>query len=519
MDSHADTVCLGSGARLVCDTGDSVSVEGYKPNNCSDDRVPIVCGAIAYDCPTTQQTYVLFFPQALWIPEMPQHLLSTFQLRDNNVIINDIPLQHLPKSKWDDTAHTIQAGDPPVTIPLSLRGVSSGFLSRQPTIDEINAPEDSDIIKIEMTSEAEWNPAATVHATIEQSLDRSINRGSRYIRALSSQPLRGQGSTTRHQLRGQDSTMDQVLQVLPSIAPEEPPLDPLEEPDFSLPYDVFKPFKSSTEDDEASVATAITEATTVLPDDDSSVDDTRGINAIHILASTEGTRCINAIHSLGWENRSIAAVDVDRYASLLEPKPVVQVKSMSTKVKRKGFVQAEQLAKNWHISLELAKATVDATTQLAVRDFTNVTGTKRLKPHAYMLRYPRLETKMYSDTLFARKKSLRGNTCGQLFCTEDHAVRFYPMGSKKQAHYSLDVVFKEWGIPQVMITDNAKELTEGKWRHKCKKVQCTMASTEPYTPNQNMAEAEIREVKRQHRKVMHATGMPIEMWDYAMEWV
>ena len=154
LDSHADAVCLGSGARLVYDTGDSVSVEGYKPNNCSDDRVPIVCGAIAYDCPTTQQTYVLFFPQALWIPEMPQHLLSTFQLRDNNVIINDIPLQHLPRSKWDETAHTIQAGDPPVTIPLSLRGVSSGFLSRQPTMDEVNAPEDSDIIKIYMTSEA-----------------------------------------------------------------------------------------------------------------------------------------------------------------------------------------------------------------------------------------------------------------------------------------------------------------------------------------------------------------------------
>ena len=45
--------------------------------------------------------------------------------------------------------------------------------------------------------------------------------------------------------------MDQVDQVLPSNAPEEP----LVEPDFSLPYDVFKPFKSSTEDDEASVAT------------------------------------------------------------------------------------------------------------------------------------------------------------------------------------------------------------------------------------------------------------------------
>ena len=38
-------------------------------------------------------------------------------------------------------------------------------------------------------------------------------------------------------------------------------------------------------------------------------------------------------------------------------------------VTRKGFVDAEKLAKNWKIGHEVAKKTIDATTQLAVRRF------------------------------------------------------------------------------------------------------------------------------------------------------
>jgi ribosomal protein S25 len=50
--------------------------------------------------------------------------------------------------------------------------------------------------------------------------------------------------------------------------------------------------------------------------------------------------------------------------------------SICKTVKTKGFVSVEQLAKNWKIGLEVAKKTVDATTQLAVRDFTDSEGGK-----------------------------------------------------------------------------------------------------------------------------------------------
>jgi hypothetical protein len=68
-------------------------------------------------------------------------------------------------------------------------------------------------------------------------------------------------------------------------------------------------------------------------------------------------------------------------------------------VKRKGFVIAKQLVKNWQIGLEVAKKTVDATTQLAVRDFTDSEGGKRIRPSARVLNFSRINCDVYCDTL------------------------------------------------------------------------------------------------------------------------
>ena len=125
-----------------------------------------------------------------------------------------------------------------------------------------------------------------------------------------------------------------------------------------------------------------------------------------------------------WEDWSIKspieALDVDRYADLMllrtgavDDCSVSQVdiqevsadnltkgslQAMSSKRKRKGFVTPERLAKNWLIGLEAAKSTVEATTQLAVRDFTHTTGGRRLKPYSWILKQKRLGCDVYTDT-------------------------------------------------------------------------------------------------------------------------
>ena len=73
---------------------------------------------------------------------------------------------------------------------------------------------------------------------------------------------------------------------------------------------------------------------------------------------------------------------------------------------RPGFVDAEKLAKNWKVGKELAQRTIEATTQRAVRDFTHTSGGRRLKPSHWVLRQPRLDCEVHTDTLFGKCKSL-----------------------------------------------------------------------------------------------------------------
>ena len=102
------------------------------------------------------------------------------------------------------------------------------------------------------------------------------------------------------------------------------------------------------------------------------------------------SRFIQSLSTIS-ETRASAALDVDSYAeSLMHGDSagkfgplLAAVKSVK---KRKGFVNAEKLARNWKIGLELARQTVSRTTQRAVRDFTHATGGRRLKPYAWMLR-------------------------------------------------------------------------------------------------------------------------------------
>jgi hypothetical protein len=47
-----------------------------------------------------------------------------------------------------------------------------------------------------------------------------------------------------------------------------------------------------------------------------------------------------------------------------------------------------------------------------------------------------------------------------------------------------------------LISDNAKELTQGQFAKKARQAQCPIDMTDPYSPFQNRAEGEIRELKR-----------------------
>ena len=183
---------------------------------------------------------------------------------------------------------------------------------------------------------------------------------------------------------------------------------------------------------------------------------------------------------------------------------------------RKGAVTAEALAKRWRIGLETAKNTIDRTTQRAVRNFENTTGSRRLKPYANQLKYRRIDSELYTDTLIGRCKSLLGNKYVQMYATPFHYCLAEPMEAKSDAHKTLDNVWRKVGYPSAMIPDNAKEMTEGQFKHKCQSAQVPIRPVEAYTKNMAQAETVIREVKKGHRRQMIATRTPECLWDLSV---
>ena len=190
-----------------------------------------------------------------------------------------------------------------------------------------------------------------------------------------------------------------------------------------------------------------------------------------------------------------------------------------TSHKRKGTIDPIGLASRWGIGLSVAERTFKATTQLGVRDFSQGVGSKRLKHTAYQLKHRRLRADVYTDTLFSDTKSLSQNTCGQIFATEFGWVQFYPLERKKDAHTALEKVFNDYGIFNSVVPDNAPELTSGKFKKTAQKFGCRIKPIEAWTPNQNLAEANIRELKRAYRREMRRTNAPAVLWDHCLQLV
>ena len=158
LDSHADTCCFGPNAYIIRDTDKTISVTGFNEALGTLKDVPIVTAAVAYDCPLTGHTFVLFFHHSLYFENMNKHLLCPSQMRANGVTVNDVPLLHLPQDERNPEAHSIITAPPHpgMHIPLSLHGPTSYFSVRKPTYHEINS--EYECTHVHMTSEQPWEP-------------------------------------------------------------------------------------------------------------------------------------------------------------------------------------------------------------------------------------------------------------------------------------------------------------------------------------------------------------------------
>lgn len=147
-DSNADTCCLGKNFIVLEHTRRTADVYAYDKSITPIHNVPIVSGATAYDCPTTNTTYILVFHESLFYGDRLDHsLMNPNQLRSFG-----IPLWDNPYDPHHDLA--IDA-DSHLTIPLQMKGTKIYFTTRVPTATELR-----DCPMVSLTSKQTWEPTA-----------------------------------------------------------------------------------------------------------------------------------------------------------------------------------------------------------------------------------------------------------------------------------------------------------------------------------------------------------------------
>ena len=70
---------------------------------------------------------------------------------------------------------------------------------------------------------------------------------------------------------------------------------------------------------------------------------------------------------------------------------------------------------------------------------------------------------VFSDTLKAGTRLKRGNVHGQAYCTSYVYILCHTTQKKSEAHAIMSMIFKRDGVPPIMVFDNSKEQSIGKF--------------------------------------------------------
>ncbi|KAI2499334.1 Reverse transcriptase (RNA-dependent DNA polymerase) [Fragilaria crotonensis] len=181
LDSHADTVVLGSNAIIMSYTTRECDVSPYADSYEPIRNVPIVSGATAVTSQSTGQTYILIFNEAIWMGETLDHsLINPNQLRHHGIDVQDNPFGNVAMhiaSDGDDFMHPMQAD-----------GTTIFFDSRTPTNHELDTCQ-----HIVLTSSNEWNPRDVQFPTAARHLEEGHN-----ISRIRSSPAQTEFDMTTH---------------------------------------------------------------------------------------------------------------------------------------------------------------------------------------------------------------------------------------------------------------------------------------------------------------------------------
>ena len=212
--------------------------------------------------------------------------------------------------------------------------------------------------------------------------------------------------------------------------------------------------------------------------------------------------------------RKMATVNIQPW-DMAETKQPREMAAVNIRA-RHTELSAEEVSRKFGIGLETARKTLKATTQFGIRHAIHPLS-RRYRTDVMQSRRKRLNDTFYTDTMFSGVKSIRGNTCAQIF-TNGKFVHLEPGERKSQAGEALNSMMDEVGIPNKLVFDGAKEQTgrKSEFMSSVRKNRISFWQTEPYSPWQNRAEDQIREVRRRWLLMRQRKKIPTRLWDYAM---
>ena len=116
-------------------------------------------------------------------------------------------------------------------------------------------------------------------------------------------------------------------------------------------------------------------------------------------------------------------------------------------------------------------------------------------------------------------KSIRGNTCAQVFTTDKGFIGVYPIRSKGEVKHALRLFCKEVEVPTAFICDQSGEQTSKEVKEYIGNVGSSLRPLEEGTPWANRAELVIGHLKARVRSTMKDANYTPMFWNYCMEWV
>ncbi len=208
-----------------------------------------------------------------------------------------------------------------------------------------------------------------------------------------------------------------------------------------------------------------------------------------------------------------------KFASYLSNRDtnIVQVGALSVSKQNHPRSLCNRIPTIFGVGLETATRTLEATTQLSLRNSIHPIQ-NRFRTKVAQLRYPRLggqHGRFHTGTFFAAQPSLSRCTMGQMFTNDVNFSKFYHMKRKSEAPDALVNFMQDIGIPCELHSNDATELTEGKMGEILWKFWIKGTQSEPYSPWQVRPELCIHEVKKAVRHTLMKTNAPKRLWTIA----